>query len=141
MRAAVRGLTDLSETISSRDDAITNLLSDSNTLSASLDGSKDDIAKLVKDAGALLAELDRRQDALRGVIVHTDPVFRSGGDSSEDAAPSAKSGRRNRRNRGEAAAATARDEAPAVDPEARRKAASVMNAIASAGFSGTISGR
>jgi phospholipid/cholesterol/gamma-HCH transport system substrate-binding protein len=71
VRSAVRGLTDLSRTISTRDEAITNLLADTDTLTASLDGSRTDIAKLVKDAGTLLAELDRRRDALHGVIVHT----------------------------------------------------------------------
>ncbi|WP_162891051.1 MCE family protein [Aeromicrobium sp. A1-2] len=71
VHAAIRGLSQITRTIASRDEEVGMLLGRSQTLTASLDGSKADLTHLVVQANALLAEVDRRRDALRGLVIHS----------------------------------------------------------------------
>ncbi|SRX81027.1 Mce-family protein Mce3C [Mycobacterium tuberculosis H37Rv] [Mycolicibacterium parafortuitum] len=64
LRAAVDGVGRFSETLSTRDAALRNLLADANTASTVLSERAADIATLVSNSNALLAELRTQNDAL-----------------------------------------------------------------------------
>jgi len=60
----VSGLTDLSRTISSRDDDLAELLNASKGVSGTLAARNDELASLINDGSDLLGELQRRRDAV-----------------------------------------------------------------------------
>ena len=61
IRRAVAGLSDLSRTVASRDEALTALFSDTEQVVASLDGSKEDLSRFVSSASLLLDEVDHQR--------------------------------------------------------------------------------
>ncbi len=71
IRRAVAGLSDLSRTVASRDDALTSLFSDTEQVVASLDGSKHDLSRFVSSASLLLDEVDRQRATIHQLIVHS----------------------------------------------------------------------
>ena len=71
VRRAVAGLSDLSRTVASRDDALRALFADTETVFASLDGSKEDLSRFVSSASLLLDEVDRQRATISDLIAHT----------------------------------------------------------------------
>lgn len=71
VRRAVAGLSHLSRTVASRDEALQSLFADTEEVVASLDGSKQDISRFVRSASLLLDEVDRQRDTIHLLIVHS----------------------------------------------------------------------
>ena len=71
IRRAVAGLSDLSRTVASRDQALTALFADTETVVASLDGSKEDLSRFVTSASLLLDEVDRQRATIHQLIAHS----------------------------------------------------------------------
>lgn len=64
----IQGLSDLSRTISSRDEELAGLFEETSTLSATLAGRNEQIAALINDGSALLSELQARRDAVHAMV-------------------------------------------------------------------------
>ena len=71
VRSVVDGLTRLSQTISSRDQALRTLLSRANQVTGVLAARDADLQKLLNDGGLLLDELNARRDAIHSLLVNT----------------------------------------------------------------------
>lgn len=71
IRRAVSGVSDLSAAVYSRDTELRSLLSDTETVVASLDGSKEALSRFVRAASLLLAEVDAQRDTIHRLIVHS----------------------------------------------------------------------
>lgn len=71
VRQMVSGLTDLSRTISSRDDDLAGLLEATKGVSGTLASRNAEIAKLITDGSDLLGELQARRDAVHSMWVGT----------------------------------------------------------------------
>jgi phospholipid/cholesterol/gamma-HCH transport system substrate-binding protein len=71
IRRAVAGLSDLSRTVASRDEALTALFSDTEQVVASLDGSKEDLSRFVSSASLFLDEVDHQRATIHQLIVHS----------------------------------------------------------------------
>ena len=71
VKSVVTGLTRLSETISSRDQALRTLLSKANQVTGVLADRDADLQKLISDGGLLLDELNARRDAIHSLLVNT----------------------------------------------------------------------
>lgn len=71
IRRAVAGLSDLSRTVASRDEALQALFTDTETVFASLDGSKKDLSTFVRSASLLLDEVDRQRATISLLIEHS----------------------------------------------------------------------
>ena len=71
IRRAVTGLSDLSRTVASRDDALRALFADTEQVVGSLDGSRKDISRFVTSASLLLDEVDRQRDTIHLLILHS----------------------------------------------------------------------
>jgi phospholipid/cholesterol/gamma-HCH transport system substrate-binding protein len=71
VRSALDGLTALSTTISSRDEALADLLVNTRKISATLAGSSDELDSLINDGNLLLTELSNRRDAIHELFVST----------------------------------------------------------------------
>lgn len=67
----IGGLTDLSRTISSRDNELDGLLKASDGVTHSLASRNDELAKLINDGSDLLGELQQRRDAVHALFVGT----------------------------------------------------------------------
>ena len=74
VKAALSGLSRLSNTIASRDDELRTLLSRANTVSATVASRNDTTAKLIKDADLLLAELQSRREAIHTLFTNTSDL-------------------------------------------------------------------
>jgi phospholipid/cholesterol/gamma-HCH transport system substrate-binding protein len=71
VRSALDGLTALSQTISSRDDQLAQLLSNTRQITTTLAGSNDEFDKLLTDGDLLLTELNNRRDAIHNLLTGT----------------------------------------------------------------------
>lgn len=71
IRRAVAGLSALSETVASRDQALQSLFADTEKVVSSLDGSKEDISRFVSSASLLLDEVDKQRATIHALIVHS----------------------------------------------------------------------
>nr|WP_091375679.1 MCE family protein [Actinokineospora alba] len=69
LRGAMDGLSALAKTISSRDQQLTTLLSNTRQVSATLAERDSDIATLIADGNLLLAELQARKDVIHNLLV------------------------------------------------------------------------
>ena len=74
VKAALSGLSRLSNTIASRDDELRTLLSRANTVSATVASRDDTTAKLIKDADLLLLELQARREAIHTLFTNTSDL-------------------------------------------------------------------
>ncbi|MGH3469151.1 MAG: MCE family protein [Thermocrispum sp.] len=68
VKSALRGLSALSETISSRDEQLRKLLSNTNKISKTMAGQKDNVAALITDGRTLLAAIGKRRDAIAELL-------------------------------------------------------------------------
>ncbi len=71
VRRAVAGLSDLSRTVASRDEALEALFADTETVFASLDGSKEELSRFVTSASLLLDEVDQQRATISALIDHS----------------------------------------------------------------------
>lgn len=71
VRGAMRGIADLSETVSKRDDVIRSLMQHARVTTEVLDERSGDVTHLIRAANQLLAEIERRRDAIHAVLVNT----------------------------------------------------------------------
>ncbi|MDI3386260.1 MCE family protein [Streptomyces sp. B-S-A8] len=68
VRAAVKGLSDLSRTVSSRDTELAQLLTASKKLTKSLQNNKSGFETIIEDGGELLGELKGRRAAIKALL-------------------------------------------------------------------------
>lgn len=68
VKSALRGLSALSKTISSRDEALRKLLSNTNKISKTMAGQQDNVAALITDGRTLLAAIDKRRDSISQLL-------------------------------------------------------------------------
>jgi phospholipid/cholesterol/gamma-HCH transport system substrate-binding protein len=68
VRTMVTGLTDLSRTISSRDDELTQLFAATNKVSGTLKDRNAEFAKIITDGSSLLEELEQRRDTVSKML-------------------------------------------------------------------------
>jgi phospholipid/cholesterol/gamma-HCH transport system substrate-binding protein len=71
MKGALEGLSALSKTISTRDQALATLLGNTSQVSRTLASRNDQITKLIADGNLLLAEIQRRKDAINQLLKGT----------------------------------------------------------------------
>lgn len=71
VRQVVSGLTDLSRTISSRDEELASLLESTTEVSGTLKDRNSEFAKIITDGSSLLGELESRRDAVRKMLQGT----------------------------------------------------------------------
>lgn len=71
VRTALRGLSQFSKVIASRDEQLTELLDHADTTANVLDNRRGDVVELVKASNLLLGELQRRKSAVHSLLVHT----------------------------------------------------------------------
>lgn len=71
VRSALNGLTALSRTISSRDDELAQLLSNTRQITSTLAGTNDEFDQLLADGDLLLKELNGRRDAIHDLLTGT----------------------------------------------------------------------
>ncbi len=71
VRASLDGLSRLSRTVSSRDDALRQLLSRARTVSGTVASRNAQVASLIQDGDALLQELDQRRAAIHTLFLNT----------------------------------------------------------------------
>jgi phospholipid/cholesterol/gamma-HCH transport system substrate-binding protein len=76
VRSALDGLTALSQTISSRDDQLAQLLSNTRQITTTLAGSNTEFGKLLTDGDLLLTELNNRRDAIHDLLTGTTDLAR-----------------------------------------------------------------
>jgi len=74
VRTVVDGLSRLSETISSRDQALRTLLAKANDVTGVLAARDQDLQRLISDGGLLLDELNARRDAIHSLLVNTSAL-------------------------------------------------------------------
>lgn len=74
VRQVVDGLSRLSATISSRDDALRSLLARANQVTGVLAARSSDLQQLIDDGGLLLDELNSRRDAIHSLLVNTSAL-------------------------------------------------------------------
>lgn len=74
MRQALRGLGRISETIHSRDDLLSDLLGNAESMSAILADRNQELSRLVVDGNNLLGELHRRRGAINTMLVNVSSV-------------------------------------------------------------------
>ncbi len=70
IRRAVDGLSQLSRTITARDQALQALFADTEEVVGTLDVSKEDISRFVRSASLLLDEVDRQRATISALITH-----------------------------------------------------------------------
>jgi phospholipid/cholesterol/gamma-HCH transport system substrate-binding protein len=91
VRSALDGLTALSRTISSRDDQLAELLSNTRQITSTLAGTNEEFDKLLDDGELLLTELSNRREAIHDLLTGTTDLARqlSGlvADNQEQLAP------------------------------------------------------
>ncbi len=68
MKSALQGLSALSKTISSRDEALATLLANTSKVSQTLAGRNAEITKMIDDGNLLLAELQKRREAISQLL-------------------------------------------------------------------------
>ncbi len=68
VQTMVKGLTDLSRTISSRDEQLAELLESTSSVSKTLKGRNAEFAKIFRDGSALLGELEQRRKAVTAML-------------------------------------------------------------------------
>jgi phospholipid/cholesterol/gamma-HCH transport system substrate-binding protein len=71
VRPVVRGLSRLSTTIASRDQALQTLLARANQVTGTLAQRDQDLTKLISDGNLLLQELNLRRDAIHSLLINT----------------------------------------------------------------------
>lgn len=71
VRTMVKGLTDLSRTISTRNDALAGLFKATEGVTGTMAGRNAELAKLINDGSDLLGELQRRRDAVHALFTGT----------------------------------------------------------------------
>lgn len=71
VRGTIDGLSRLSQTISSRDDELAELLANTSELSGTLADRRDEIGLLINDGNSLLEELSARRQAIRQMLIGT----------------------------------------------------------------------
>jgi phospholipid/cholesterol/gamma-HCH transport system substrate-binding protein len=69
IRTALDGLTSLSKTISSRDNELSDLLTNAHKITGTLAASDGDFDKLINDGNQLLTELNNRRDAIHQLLL------------------------------------------------------------------------
>lgn len=74
VRAMVAGLTDLSRTISSRDEELASLLESTTKVSGTLKDRNAEFAKIINDGSSLLGELEQRRDAVHKMLTGTSQL-------------------------------------------------------------------
>jgi phospholipid/cholesterol/gamma-HCH transport system substrate-binding protein len=74
VRSALDGLTALSKTISSRDDQLAELLTNTRQITSTLAGTNDEFDKLLADGELLLGELNSRRDAIHDLLTGTNEL-------------------------------------------------------------------
>lgn len=74
VRTVVDGLSRLSETISSRDQALRTLLAKANDVTGVLAARDQDLQALISDGGLLLDELNARRNAIHSLLVNTSTL-------------------------------------------------------------------
>lgn len=74
MRDALRGLTRISRTISTRDRGIRDLLGNAEGVTGVLADRNHELTKLIFDGNRLLGELERRRAAIRALLINTSNV-------------------------------------------------------------------
>lgn len=74
VRTLVSGLTDLSRTISSRDEELASLLESTTKVSGTLKDRNAEFAKLINDGSSLLGELEKRRDAVNKMLKGTSQL-------------------------------------------------------------------
>ena len=74
VRSALQGLSGLSRTISSRDAALSDLLANTEKITATLVGNDSQFQSLINDGNALLAELQQRRDAITALLTGTQEL-------------------------------------------------------------------
>jgi len=68
VRATVKGLSDLSRTISSRDDELAKLFASTSTVSQTLKERNAEFAKIITDGSSLLDELEQRRETVSAML-------------------------------------------------------------------------
>jgi phospholipid/cholesterol/gamma-HCH transport system substrate-binding protein len=76
VRSALDGLTALSRTISSRDDQLAELLSNTREITSTLAGTNEEFDKLLDDGELLLTELSNRRKAIHDLLTGTTDLAR-----------------------------------------------------------------
>lgn len=71
VRAMVKGLTDLSRTISSRDTQLAGLLKSTSSVTGTLKSRNAEFAKIINDGDSLLTELQKRRDTVKAMLEGT----------------------------------------------------------------------
>ena len=71
VQTMVAGLTDLSRTISSRDNELAELLDSTSSVTRTLKDRNGEFAKIINDGDSLLTELERRRDAVKSMLEGT----------------------------------------------------------------------
>lgn len=74
VRTMVAGLTDLSRTISSRDEELAGLLESTNKVSGTLKDRNAEFEKLINDGSSLLGELEKRREAVNKMLKGTSKL-------------------------------------------------------------------
>lgn len=74
LTGALEGLSALSKTVSSRDEALADLLGNTKEVSKLLAGKKEQLRSVITDGNLLLDELQRRKDAIHRLLVGTRAV-------------------------------------------------------------------
>ncbi len=74
VRSALDGLSALSRTISSRDDQLAQLLTNTRQITSTLAGTNDEFTKLLEDGELLLGELNSRRDAIHDLLTGTSEL-------------------------------------------------------------------
>lgn len=71
VQTMIQGLTDLSRTISTRDEKLADLLEATNTVTGTLKDRNAEFASLIQDGDALLTELDQRRESVHKMLTGT----------------------------------------------------------------------
>jgi phospholipid/cholesterol/gamma-HCH transport system substrate-binding protein len=71
VKASLQGLSRLSRTVSSRDDALRDLLAHADSVTAVLADRSTQLTTLIDDGNALLTEIQRRRDVIHTLLVNT----------------------------------------------------------------------
>jgi phospholipid/cholesterol/gamma-HCH transport system substrate-binding protein len=74
VRPVVTGLSRLSTTIASRDEALQTLLGRANQVTGTLAARDQDLTKLISDGNLLLQELNARRDAIHSLLINTQTL-------------------------------------------------------------------
>ncbi|MFJ9036058.1 MCE family protein [Streptomyces sp. NPDC102406] len=84
VRAAVKGLSALSRTVSSRDTELAQLLAGSKKLTKTLQTKKSSFETLIEDGGSLLGELKKRRTAIKALLSGSEALGRELGGLVDD---------------------------------------------------------